>query len=129
MRRPLMTLVCSALMACSGEQTNVEADNPTNVSVPSRPTATAVAPPAPPQKPAASTAAARDPRLVASVRSMAKIKRAFSPSFSPDGKRIAFVSDRNGIPSLYVVPSEGGAPVQVATPKDQVRSVAWWPDG
>jgi hypothetical protein len=33
--------------------------------------------------------------------------------WSPDGTRIAFVSDRTGIPEVFIVQTEGGSPVQV----------------
>lgn len=35
------------------------------------------------------------------------------PKFSPDGKTIAFVSDREGGPQIFTVPLEGGAPRQL----------------
>jgi Tol biopolymer transport system component/C-terminal processing protease CtpA/Prc len=35
------------------------------------------------------------------------------PHFSPDGKDIAFVSDREGSPQVFVMPASGGAPKQI----------------
>ncbi len=35
------------------------------------------------------------------------------PTFSPDGKRIAFASDRGGAFAIYVMDVEGGQPVQI----------------
>ena len=65
--------------------------------------------------------------LATSVARMARIGRATSPTFSPDGKRIAFVSDLNGIPQVWVVPAEGGYPQLVTTGDDPVGSVRWSP--
>lgn len=52
--------------------------------------------------------------------------------FSPDGRRIAFLSDRTGAPALWVADSDGGRQRQV-TPVDlRVRDdspPAWSPDG
>ncbi len=48
--------------------------------------------------------------LEAAVALMAKIRTCFSPSFSPDGKRLAFVSDLNGVPQVWTVATEGGWP-------------------
>jgi len=52
-----------------------------------------------------------------------------SPRFSPDGKLVAFTSDRAGNSDIYVVPIEGGEPVQLTfmTGGDDVQS--WTPDG
>jgi dipeptidyl aminopeptidase/acylaminoacyl peptidase len=121
MRSLLFFVSCMALVACAGEAVEAPPVNPPKV-VPHPP------PPAPTLKPAAATTPAPDP-LEASVRSMAQIKRAWAPSFSPDGKRIVFISDLTGLPSIYTVPTEGGTPEQVPTPKDQVRFVTWSPDG
>ena len=53
--------------------------------------------------------APKNPQLVDMVTRMARIGRASSPSFSPDGKRMAFVSDSSGIPQVWIAPIEGGA--------------------
>jgi len=67
--------------------------------------------------------------LEAAVARMARIGGSRSPSFSPDGKRIAFLSDRSGGPQVWMVASEGGEPRQVTRLEDQVRGVEWSPDG
>lgn len=61
------------------------------------------------------------------VARMARIGRAGSPSFSPDGKRIAFVSDLSGTPQLWVVSAEGGWPTLVTADTDPVGNVIWSP--
>jgi dipeptidyl aminopeptidase/acylaminoacyl peptidase len=67
--------------------------------------------------------------LEAVVARMAKIGSCNSPSFSPDGKRLAFVSNLSGSPQVWTVPAEGGWPEQVTAFEDQVGGVSWSPDG
>jgi dipeptidyl aminopeptidase/acylaminoacyl peptidase len=67
--------------------------------------------------------------LERSVAAMVKIGFCSSPSFSPDGKRIAFVSNMTGIPQIFVVSSEGGWPEQITAFDDPVGSVSWSPEG
>jgi dipeptidyl aminopeptidase/acylaminoacyl peptidase len=67
--------------------------------------------------------------LEAAVARMARIGSSRSPSFSPDGKRVAFISDRGGVPQVWMVSSEGGEPKQITRLEDQVGSVDWSPDG
>ena len=52
------------------------------------------------------------------------------PRFSPDGREIAFTSDRGGGNNLWRMPVEGGRPVQV-TEEDfrLLNNPAWSPDG
>ena len=65
--------------------------------------------------------------IAADVARMAKIGRAGSPSFSPDGKRIAFVSDLSGTPQIWVVSADGGWPALVTVDNDPVGNVLWAP--
>jgi Tol biopolymer transport system component/imidazolonepropionase-like amidohydrolase len=52
------------------------------------------------------------------------------PRYSPDGKWIAFASDRGGIENLWVCDLEGKNPRQVSQEKDQtVNTPSWSPDG
>ncbi|MDQ6651340.1 MAG: S9 family peptidase [Acidobacteriota bacterium] len=73
------------------------------------------------------TTAADD--LNRAVTLMARIGSASSPSFSPDGKRVAFVSNLNGIPQVWVMPADGGFPGLVTAFDDPVGFVTWSPDG
>ena len=47
---------------------------------------------------------------------------------SPDGKWIAFLSDRDGWDHIYVMPAAGGPGVQVTKGKFEVRAPQWSPD-
>jgi len=52
------------------------------------------------------------------------------PRFSPDGKTIAFTSDRSGIENVWTMDADGKNPRSVSAEKDAyVRSAAWTPDG
>ncbi len=52
------------------------------------------------------------------------------PRFSPDGKTIAFTSDRSGIDNLWLVDADGRNPRALTTEKGSyVRGPAWTPDG
>ncbi len=49
--------------------------------------------------------------------------------FSPDGKSLAFTSNRNGVYQVYVVPTAGGAPQQVTFHTEGAFAMDWYPDG
>ena len=52
------------------------------------------------------------------------------PVFSPDGKKIAFISDRGGISNIWVMDSDGTNLKQVSKEKNNlVHSPKWSPDG
>src|SRR4029453_13716614 len=72
---------------------------------------------------------ANNARLVDMVTRMAKIGRATSPTFSPRGARLAFVSDWTGVPQAWVTAVDGSAPQQVTKGDDPVGRVIWSPDG
>ena len=52
------------------------------------------------------------------------------PRFSPDGKTLAFSSDRSGIENIWLADADGKNPRALTTEKDSyVRSPSWTPDG
>ncbi|HXB55532.1 MAG TPA: prolyl oligopeptidase family serine peptidase [Vicinamibacteria bacterium] len=51
------------------------------------------------------------------------------PVPSPDGRWIAFISDRDGWDHLYLVPSSGGPAVQLTKGAYEVSRPTWSPDG
>jgi tricorn protease len=54
--------------------------------------------------------------------------RDVSPKFSPDGKQIAFVSNREGSNQVYLMPVEGGAPQQRTFHTAGYKLEGWTPD-
>ena len=64
--------------------------------------------------------------------------RDFSPAWSPDGKRIAFISERDGHPrrvpgwfasEIYVMDADGGNQQNLTNNPSDDRSPSWSPDG
>jgi len=54
----------------------------------------------------------------------------FQPEFSPDGERIAFISDRGGAENIWIMDADGGEPQQVSEERDHLlHNPAWTPDG
>lgn len=77
--------------------------------------------------PSASALAPDD--LEAMVARMARIGACWSPNFSPDGQRVAFISDLTGILQVWTVTTEGGWPELVTALDDQIYRVSWSPAG
>ena len=50
------------------------------------------------------------------------------PTWSPDGKTICFVSNMSGRNNLWLVPSEGGFPVQLTVSDQRQSAPTWSPD-
>lgn len=75
------------------------------------------------------------PDIAAIVEEIAGVVGAWCPSLSPDGHRIAYVTDRSGLPRLEVAQLDASgehanaAPRTVSLPDQEVVSVAWAPDG
>ena len=54
----------------------------------------------------------------------------FQPRFSPDGRRIAFISDRDGAENIWTMAADGTDPVQVSKEREHLlHNPAWSPDG
>ena len=60
-------------------------------------------------------------------RITAHVSRDFMPRFSPDGKTIAFTSNRTGNNDVYVVPLSGGEPKQLTWMSTDDQAVNWAP--
>jgi len=63
------------------------------------------------------------------IATMARVGGAWSPSFSPDGSRLAFVSNLSGQPQVWTIPTSGGFPELVTPLEDPVGQVRWSPGG
>ena len=56
-------------------------------------------------------------------------KHDFAPVFSPDGKRIAFSSNRHGTYDVFIIPIEGGRPTRITYDSADDYVTGWSPDG
>ncbi len=63
------------------------------------------------------------------VALMARIGSCSSPSFSPDAKQVAFVSNLTGMPQIWTMSVDGAFPKLVTSMEDPVGFVTWSPDG
>jgi dipeptidyl aminopeptidase/acylaminoacyl peptidase len=52
-----------------------------------------------------------------------------APRWSPDGKRLAFASNRSGKRQIHVLDLEGGEPWQLTADAEGVGAYSWSPDG
>lgn len=52
-----------------------------------------------------------------------------SPRWSPDGSRVAFISDRDGKRQIYLIAPAGGEAAQLTKVETGVTSFEWAPDG
>lgn len=64
-----------------------------------------------------------------SIMLMAKVGSCWSPTFSPDGLKLAFISDMTGAPQVWWLPSAGGFPRAVTAFEEQINEVSWSPAG
>ncbi|MDK3257200.1 S9 family peptidase [Blastococcus capsensis] len=64
------------------------------------------------------------------IAGVAGAAAAWCPAPSPDGRRIAYVTDRSGLPRLEVAALDGSTPpAELSGPDQEVVSVSWSPDG
>lgn len=71
----------------------------------------------------------RDEHARAYVEALSEIGRATAPTFSPDGREIAFVCDLTGQPQLWKMEATGGFPQLVVSMDDGVHAAQWSPGG
>jgi len=55
--------------------------------------------------------------------------RSYNASMSPDGTKIAFVSDREGVPQLYIMNATGSTPQRLNFDGCLTQVPTWSPDG
>ncbi|MGY2002062.1 S9 family peptidase [Blastococcus sp. SYSU DS1024] len=69
-------------------------------------------------------------RVRRAITGIAGATAAWCPAPAPDGRRVAYVTDRSGLPRLEVAALDGRTPpVQVSGADQEVISAAWSPDG
>ena len=63
------------------------------------------------------------------VQLTASPKADHSPRWSPDGRRIAFISSRDGTESLYIINIDGGEARKITSAEARLNSPIWLRDG
>jgi dipeptidyl aminopeptidase/acylaminoacyl peptidase len=81
-----------------------------------------------PKKVASKPNAQVEPRSL-TIEKLYMTRQVGRPSWSPDGKSIAFVSNMSGRNNIWLVPAEGGWPVQLTVSDQRQNAPAWSPDG
>jgi Tol biopolymer transport system component len=64
------------------------------------------------------------------VRLISSTQQEFFPQYSPDGRRVAFESDRSGFPEIWISDADGRNPAAITDFRGPITgSPAWSPDG
>ncbi len=69
-----------------------------------------------------------DPRSL-TIEKLYMTRQVGRATWSPDGKTVAFVSNMSGRNNLWLVPADGGWPVQLTVSDQRQTAPAWSPDG
>jgi dipeptidyl aminopeptidase/acylaminoacyl peptidase len=64
-----------------------------------------------------------------SIEKLYMTRQVGGSTWSPDGKTIAFISNLSGRNNLWLVPSDGGWPMQLTVSDQRQTSPTWSPDG
>lgn len=73
--------------------------------------------------------ASDEPTLAARIEALGRINSASVPSFSPDGRSIAFLSNRSGSPQAWILDRATGEARQLTALADPVADLRWSPGG
>ncbi len=63
-----------------------------------------------------------------SIERYLNIRSAGSPTFSPDGKRVVFLTNITGTSQIWMMSANGGYPEQITAYDDNISFVEWLPD-
>ncbi|HZS97330.1 MAG TPA: winged helix-turn-helix domain-containing protein [Terriglobales bacterium] len=74
------------------------------------------------------SSSSRVPRIYPTLRTVVSGSGSAAPQFSPDGKHIAFMSNRSGPWQIWVSSVDGSHPVQISS-TDSAGTPRWSPDG
>jgi dipeptidyl aminopeptidase/acylaminoacyl peptidase len=69
------------------------------------------------------------PRETYGIERYLNIRSAGSPALSPQGDRVAFLTNMTGTAQVWMVPAGGGWPEQLTFYQDRVDFISWSPDG
>jgi dipeptidyl aminopeptidase/acylaminoacyl peptidase len=69
-----------------------------------------------------------DPRSL-TIERLYMTRQIGRPTWSPDGKSIAFISNMSGRNNIWIVPADGGWPVQLTVSDQRQDRPTWSPDG
>jgi dipeptidyl aminopeptidase/acylaminoacyl peptidase len=81
-----------------------------------------------PKKVASKPNAEVEPRSL-TIEQLYMTRQIGGPTWSPDGKSIAFISNMSGRNNLWLVPAEGGWPTQLTVSDQRQTAPTWSPDG
>ncbi|MDH3991957.1 MAG: S9 family peptidase [Gammaproteobacteria bacterium] len=108
----LTTTFLTLLAACAPDSTPEPAESTTA---------------APTQAPEAEPTPEPTEDLAEQVARMGAIGYSYGGVFSPDGQRIAFITNASGVPNVWMANTDGSGLKQVTHSEDQVNGVSWNP--